>query len=965
MSILSQRSLAGGELAPALYARTDIQKYQIGLRTLRNFFVKKHGGASNRAGTQFIGEVNDSTKTVRLIPFEFNSEQTYILEFGDEYIRVIHDGEYVSDLELTITGITNANPAVVTYTGTDPANGDEVALAGIVGAIGAFLNGRNFKVVGLNAGANTFQLDYMDGTNVDSTTFGSYGSAGTASRIYTIDTTYEEAELDDIRFTQSADVVTIVHPSHAPAELIRNDHDDWELADIEFGPTLAGPAGSVTAGGAGALTFRYVITSVEAETYIESLPGVEATKSVTAVTNASPAVITTGSNHGYATGDIVYFPTFKGIALNMGGVIADAMTDDQPFTITVLSATTFSIPVNSSADGAFVANGDTCRRSYVIVHSAAAPSSSAPHVISWTAVAGAAEYNIYKELNGIFGFIGVAAGLDSASTITFRDTNISADTTETPPNDLDYFAAASDYPSTLAYFQQRLLFANTNNDPEKVFASRISAFKNFTSRSPIQDDDALSFIMAGQQVNQVKHLVDVGSLLIFTTAGEWVARGDSSGILRPGEVNPKQQSYHGSADIQPLVIGGSALFVQDGGNIIRDFDFNFQVDKYAGNDLTVFSSHLFENYQIVDWAFQKTPDSILWVVRDDGALLGLTYVKEHQVWAWHKHDFSGGTVENVAVIKDGSEHVLYVVVKRTIDGGTKRYVEKLSSRAIDDIRDVKIMDSFLSYDGRNTGARTMTMTEFAGGGWTDASTITVTASSSFFASTDVGNEIQINGLDDDGEEVQVRVEITSYVSATVVRGQPNRTVPTGMRSAATTDWALAVDEISGLWHLEGETVSVIGDGYVAASPNNDDYDAIVVEDGAITLDQPYGVIHVGLPITADIEPLDIDTVDGETLSDKHKLVNAVTLHIEKSRGIWAGPKPPTDDDDDPLENMDEAKARGSEGYDEPISLTTEKVDITIRSEWNSNGRVFIRQVDPLPVTVLAISPAGSFPFRGG
>jgi len=215
MTTVIQRSFSSGEVSPSLYARTDLVKHATGLRTAQNGIILRYGGYANRAGTEFINEVSDSAKTVRLVPFIFNATQTYVLEFGEEYMRVIKDGVQVKLTAQNITGITAANPAVVTIAGHGYANDDEVAIASVGGM--TELNGRNFKVA--NVTANTFSLKYMDGTAVNSSSFTAYTSGGTASKIYQIATPYQESELASLYYVQSADVISIVHPNHPPAEL--------------------------------------------------------------------------------------------------------------------------------------------------------------------------------------------------------------------------------------------------------------------------------------------------------------------------------------------------------------------------------------------------------------------------------------------------------------------------------------------------------------------------------------------------------------------------------------------------------------------------------------------------------------------------------------------------------------------------------------------------------------------------
>jgi hypothetical protein len=197
----------------------------------------------------------------------------------------------------------------------------------------------------------------------------------------------------------------------------------------------------------------------------------------------------------------------------------------------------------------------------------------------------------------------------------------------------------------------------------------------------------------------------------------------------------------------------------------------------------------------------------------------------------------------------------------------------------------------------------------------------------------------------------------------VVTGKPHKTVPVAMRTVAIAVWTRAVDEISGLWHLEAKNVSVFGDGFVVANPNNAAYTIRTVTNGTVALDKPYGVIHGGLPYLCDLETLDIDFVQGETTADKKQLISKLTIFVEDSRGIWTGPKPPSDDAVNPLENLTELKIRSDESVDDPVALQTGTVDVNFRGNWSRGGRVFVRQVDPVPLSVLAVAPAGYIPVR--
>lgn len=936
MTTLSFRSFSSGEISPSLYARADLVKYATGLRTCKNNIVLRYGGTSNRPGTVFVGEVSDSSKDTRLIPFVFNSAQTYVLELGEEYLRVVKTGVHLTEGADTITGITKADPAVVTSASHGYSNGDEVYINDVLGM--TEINNRNFKVA--NVAANTYELVLMDGsTNLDSSGYTAYTSGGTSEKLYEIETPYAATEVGSLNYVQSADVVTKVHPNHPPAELARTGDTSWTLENIAFQPGTDKPTGvAVAKGGGGSNTYRYKVTAVNVEGGEESLPGIDATAlTVTGITKADPAVVSITA-HGLSNDDEIF----------MNGVVGMTEINDQIYYVDNVTANTFELVGIDSTDFTAWASGGTAYRIFAEADAAAVPTTSAPHVVSWVKAVDAIEYNIYKETNGVYGQIGVATGS------SFNDINIAANTAFTPPGSRNPFIGTGNYPSVAMYIQQRLGLAAPDNDPEKIFLSRSANFKNFTTSTPSQGDDAITFSMVGSQVNEVEALVDLGRLAILTTGGEWTAGGNDAGIITPTEINTKQYSYNGSGTLQPIVIDGAAVYQQARGSVIRDLSYDFQVDGYKGNDLTLFNSHLFDKYTLVDWAYQQIPHSILWVVRSDGILLGLTLVRTQEVIAWHRHDM-GGLVKSVAVVPEGNEDVLYMIVERVINGETKKYIEKMATRQITNVVENKFMDSCLTYDGRNTGSVDMTLS--GGTTWEYTEALTLTASASSFTALDVGNAVFLTGASGD----VIRAVINAYTSATVVTVKPNKTVPVELRAVAVTAWTKAVDKVAGLWHLEGEDVSVFGDGFVIASPNNASYTTITVTGGAIDLDKPYGVIHVGLPYYSDIETLDIDSPEGETLADKNKSVSMVNMFIEDTRGIWVGGSPPSDDDVDPIEGLTELKIRDTEDYESPVSLKTDNEEVNIQAEWNSNGRVFIRQIDPIPMTILSINPAGNFP----
>lgn len=890
MATLSQRSFSGGELTPSLYARTDIAKYITSLRTCRNYTILKHGGARSRAGTKFVGEVSDSDRKVNLIPFIVSNTETYVLEFGHQYIRFIKNGGYITETAQAITGITQANPGVVTINAHGYSNGDEVALSDIVGM--TELNGRNFKVN--NVTANTFELQDMDSVDFDTSGLTAYVSGGFAAKIYEVSTTITESELFTFRYIQSADVFSFV--DSGVNELKRFSDTNWTVEKVEsnrnttntntfYDPTFISGRGIVPAA-VGIPTKRYGVTAVSRVTGRESLLHTDSLgNNNPSPTGGSTNTLTWNRGEEDSFYRIYVFTGTNGFAF-LGEVVAD------------VDSTTVS----------FVDDG-----------------SVTPDLSDLSPPAHSSD-----------GFYG--SSLDVGWSVV---------------NDFTTGSGNTFYTEAIAYYQQRLVLSGG----ETVKLSEVGNFKQFeiggnrttTASSPI------TFTLSGRQINNIQHILDLNGLVLFTTGSEIVAQGDSGGTITPTAINLRTQSYNGSGDLAPIVIDNTALYIQERGSIVRDFQYSDSINGYAGNDLSIFSTHLFDGYTLSDWTYQKVPNSTVWAVRSDGILLGLTYLKEHQVLAWHRHDFDGGEVESVCAIPEGNEDVLYLSIKRTIDGSTRRYVERMSSSQIDDIKDVTRMDSHLTYDGRNTSATTMTLS--GGTTWDYDETITLTASASYFASSDVGKQIHLTGSDG----TIIRFTIEGYTSGTVVTGKPNKMVPASMQAVAISDWSKALQVLTGLWHLEGKDLSVFGDGFVASSPYNESYTTVTVSNGTITLDQHYSVIHAGLPFICDVETLDVDTSQGETGRDKKHIVSNVNLFVEETRGLFVGPKPP--DGSDPLEDLYEIKLRDTEDQDSPVELKTEVINVEIKSEWNSNGRVFIRQVDPVPSTILSIMPEGDFTLR--
>jgi len=901
-----------------MYGRADQTKYQTGLKTCRNFRVLKHGGVANRSGYQYINEVKDSSAETYLMKWVFNAEQTYVIEVGNLYMRFFRNGA-----RITVSG-------VAAYVGATPyVVGDLVESGGVNYYCVADTTG--------NAPPNATYWYALDGS------------------IFEIPTPYLTADLAKITANkvQSGDVVTIVHPDYPTRELTRTGHTTWTLTLKAFAPSVAGPTNCAgTAGGAGALVYRYRVTTVKEETFEESLPGLGATQVISNITQANPAVLTYVGADNFENGDEIYIDGVAGMTEVNGETfkVANVNTGANTFELQTLS----SENVNSTGYTAYGSVG-TIAAKQIRISAAAAPTAAAPHVLTWTHADEWGEYDIYRETSpgsGTYAFMAVANGS------TYSDTGgTTPDTAVTPPMSRNPFNEVDSYPSVASYYQQRLVLANVNANIEKVWTSRTGQFDNFTVSSPLQDDDAVTFSIAGKQVNAIRAMVEIGDFVILTSGGEWVVLGDADGVLRANQPpNLKQIGEYGSAEVAPVIIGNSLLHVQARGTIIRDLRNEVQAggqSSYNGRDLTVFAGHLFKKKTIDRFDFAQIPDSVAWAKRSDGVLLGLTYLRDHEVWGWHWHD-TEGKFEDVCVVPEGDEDVNYVIVRRYVDGSYRRYIERGHETGFTDIAvDAIFMDSYLSYDGRNTGATELTLS--AAADWTvdDEITITATAGTPFVAG-DVGNWFVLNLVDDDPdsetfEEIisTVTIDVTAFDSTTVVRGTPSATVPDGLQGVATTNWSRAVDEIAGADHLEGKDVACFADGHVVASPNNDRYTVLTVAGGIATLSRPYSVIHVGLPYLADFRTLDLD-VQGEQIRSKAKNVTHISLLVEETRGIFAGPD---------FDDLQEFQPTPVATYSEPWPLENGLVEMNIASTWEGTGSFCVRQKDPLPITILSAIPS--------
>lgn len=829
-----QRSFAGGEVSPEMFGRIDDAKYQSGAAKMLNFIAKPQGPTENRPGFAFVNEVKDSTKKVRLIPFTYSTTQTMMIEMGAGYFRFHTQGATLLEAAKNITGITQS-AGVVTSAGHGYSNGDWLYLTGIVGM--TELNGR--YVVVSDTAANTFRMKDAGGTYITTGSFTAYSSGGTCARVYKIANSYAEADLFDIHYVQSADVLTLVHPGYAPQELRRVSATNWTLSTVSFAAPISAPAApTVTASGhtTAKYDYTYVVTAIAADGVSESVASSSDTDS--------------------------------GNLLETGGIVT----------------------------------------------------------ISWSAVLTASRYHVYKLQGGLYGYIGQTAGT------SIIDDNIAPDLSKTPPTYDSVFGGAGEYPAAVSYFEQRRCFAGTTNSPQSIWMTKSGTETDMSYGLPIRDDDRIKFRVAAREANTIRHIVPLSQLLLLTSSAEWRVASVNSDAITPSSISVKPQSYVGASNVQPVIVNNTLLYGAARGGHVRELAYNWQANGFITGDLSLRAPHLFDSYDVSDMTYAKAPLPMVWFVSSSGKLLGFTYVPEQQVGAWHQHD-TDGTYESCAAVAEGSEDRLYVVVKRTVNGRTVRYIERMASRAFSDPEDAFFVDCGSTYD--SPVAQTLT----PGTGATTLGTtgVTFTAGGAAFVSGDVGRYIRYRYAGDDGY-VTALARITGYTSSTVVTATIERAFPS-TSAIASGGWALTVTTIRGLNHLEGKVVSVLADGAV--------HPQCRVTGGAISLDNGAAVVQVGLPITADLQTLPLAMqIDNGFGQGRYKNVNKAWIRVYRSSGIFVGPS---------ASELVEAKQRTTEDYGQPPTLKSEEIQVMLTPTWADSGQVYIRQADPLPLTIVSLT----------
>jgi len=631
-----------GAISPRLEGRIDLEKYNQAAKTLQNMVVFPQGGVTRRPGTYYAATSKDGGK-VKLIDFEFSDEQAYILEFGENYIRVIKDGALVTETVKSITDATQANPAVITSASHGYSNGDRVFITGVVGM--TQLNNREFTVAG--ATTNTFEL-----SGVDSSAYTAYASGGSVGKIVEITTTYSVTEVFEINHTQSADVIYLVHKNHAPAKLVRTSaHAGWSLSDIDI---VDGP---------------YLDENITATTLYASAD----TGSVTLTASASL----------FTSTDVGRLVRFR--------EILEIHHDEWAASTSYANGVTvrFNSHVYEQVTGSTQTSGLT-------------PPVHLEGDVTYGAITWRYKHDGtgYLVITAFTNATTVTATVKNATGVL--PDHVIGSGNATDKWSLGAFGGDQGYPRAIGFYEERLYLAGTTGQPQTIFGSVSADFENHTPGT--LDDSAVNFTIASDKVNVIKHILPARFLQLLTTSAEFTLSGGSGTTpVSPTNVNVLRETTFGTSDVRPLRAGNSTILIQKGQEKVKEITFDLDTDGLLGIDLSILADHI-PRGGLSDMIWQQEPELILWFVHSDGRLIGLTYDRANGAIGWHEHPLGGdAVVESVAAIPSGSEDQVYLSVKRTIDGSTVRHICFMTPIYFnDDILDAFFVDSGLTYDGAAT-----------------------------------------------------------------------------------------------------------------------------------------------------------------------------------------------------------------------------------------------------------------------
>jgi hypothetical protein len=712
-----QASFAAGVLTPKLAGRTDLSKYKTGLASLHNFLVSPYGCVFRRPGTRFVEPTISTSNISRLVRFEYSNEQAYQIEFSAGKIRFYKDqGQILRSRGITngtfasgISGWTSNNAGTGTISWD--AGNQRLSLNGGGGANYA----RAYQAVA-NIGLGTFTITmdvvtstitYRVGTSVggsslatgtltagtgktfnftvtaNSTVYIEFECASTAGidnivlntgNIYEIDIPYTNSEINDLRFAQSFDTLYITHRSYVPRQLQRLGHDNWVLSTVLFiEPPYLDENTSDTTITPSATTGSVTVTASSA-----IFASTDVGRAIRYKSGPDRSDVTNYTGTGTQTYfDIPFYPQGPS-DLVVSFIESSGARTAKTYTSGAPGAGQFTITNGQ------IRTGDTA--------------SSSQRVEISPAYAGSGEW----------GWMKITAYTSSTQVTALVQKDLAGTNASTEWR-LGAWSETTGYPRVVVFHEQRLYFANTENQPQTFWGSAIADYTNFQPdnvlyKGAIDNDTSVSFTLAANNSQAINWLASKGALIIGTSNAVFSAKG-SSGSITASNVSVKKEADIPTAFTQVAETYNEIIFVESLGQRVYSVFYSFQLDGYDVQELTLLSDHLGKISPILEITYQPT-SKILWARREDGTLLSCTYIRNQEVIGWATHSIGGtdSDVQSISVIPGATYSELWMVVNRSgMPSGFSRTIEFMTQEFDNEEKeDAIFLDCSLTYSGTSS-----------------------------------------------------------------------------------------------------------------------------------------------------------------------------------------------------------------------------------------------------------------------
>ncbi len=742
-----------GEISPQLRGRVDLEKYAMGCETMENFFCRAHGGAQRRPGTYFIAEVKDSSTATRLIPFQFNTTQAYVLEFGNQYIRFFKD---YGPIEVSGTPYEISSP----YLAADLFGIQYVQDSDIM-----YLVHPEYPVYKLSRTAHTSwtleAVEFTDGPYLEQNEPADVGDNLCTDGDCELDTGWTPVGAPDTRERSTDQALSGSYCRKVVGAV--NTGDSWGTFTTTTNKIYRVKFGVVSTKGQiilyvhkGDNSWGLFSETISGIPYNQWTEYTRYYKETAGGAGAYIAFITPASSDGVAW-------------------YVDSIEIYECDTILITPSAKVGTGITLTASAALFEAG---------------------HVGAFFRIGQDGEWG-YVKITYVTSSTSATADVMSA----LPGTRSTAEWAE------GAFSGVNGYPSAVSFMEQRLVLAGSPGRPQTLWASASGDYEYFAPG--VLDDDPLVYTIADKEVNSIRWLGNMSNLIIGTTGAEArLGRQDSDTPITPSNAKITFQSFYGSAPIPGISLGSAILFWErrghpdNYGERLRELSYNLTYDNYTGVDLTVLAEHACKG-GIIDYARQQYPFNILWCARTDGVLVAMTYERDQDVVGWHRHPMTNGLVESVCCIPGANQDDLYMIANRTIGGATKRYIEvSMDFDWGDDQADCFFVDCGLTYDGTE---KTIT-------GATKANPVVITAASHGFSD---GDHVKLSGVVGMTELNGLEVVVTNKATNTFQCYRPDGLTVNGTAFTTYVSGGIAkemANSLSGLDHLEGQVVDVLTDG---------------------------------------------------------------------------------------------------------------------------------------------------------